>query len=95
MKEDYTRKEWDAMIKSIHSGQETRINEMIYWHFLECMPPIYSKKGGFLLLEASNHNQKGEALRMWFYKKPEGYFAQLVNETEHVRRSDLIAAGLM
>jgi len=82
--ETHTRKEWDEMIKSLHI-QETKVPRWVYWHFLEAVPPIYSKQTGFLLGEPDDHDEDGNALRLWFYgTEKTGFYGQRVNEKYHI-----------
>jgi hypothetical protein len=45
-------------------GESFEIGESIYWHFLECLPPIYGK-GCFYCSEPVRHTSKGEKV---YYK---------------------------
>jgi hypothetical protein len=42
-------------------GQEFEVLKPIYWHFLECLPPIYGK-GCFYCSEAYTHTDAGETV---------------------------------
>lgn len=86
LKQDsYTQREWDLMIKSLHQ-QETKVPEWVYYHFLECVPPIYSKQTGFLVGEPNSHDNEGYAMRLWFYGTSDtAFYGKLVNEKYHIK----------
>lgn len=88
--EECKKEEWNELMKAIHSGQIIKIDESIYWYFLEVLPPLYSKQTGFLLLEPYSHDSDGHALRSWFYGTPEkGFYSQLVNEKYHLNKQQM------
>ena len=76
-------------------GLKADITEEDYYYFLEVLPPIYSKQGGFMCLEAETHLPNGDAVRLWFHRETEKYMCEVVNETDHVKRKQLIEAGMI
>lgn len=81
---NHTREEWKSMMNSLHK-EETKVPEWVYYYFLECVPPIYSKQTGFLVGEPNSHDEEGNALRLRFYGTPEkGFYGKLVNEKYHI-----------
>lgn len=86
----HTREEWDNMINDLHK-EECKVPEWVYYHFLECVPPIYSKQTGFLCGEPYSHDGDGSSLHLWFYGTPKtGFYGQLANIKHHVSKEDII-----
>jgi hypothetical protein len=52
------------------------ILEPIYWHFLECLPPMYCDNG-FFVSEAVTFNAKGQTLYHKITKQNNKFFIQL------------------
>jgi hypothetical protein len=75
-------------------GLTAEVTEKNYYYFLEVLPPIYSPRGGFLLLEALTDTDKG-AVHLWFYKRDDKFFCEVVQRCDHVKESDLIKAGMI
>lgn len=81
----HTQTEWDAMIKDLHKGT-CKVPEWVYYHFLECVPPIYSKQTGFLCGEPYDHDNDGYSLHLWFYGTPQkGFYGELANIKHHAK----------
>lgn len=63
--EQQEKKEWSAFeaikpaLSSSKLGTQFEVGETIYWHFLECLPPIYGK-GCFYCSEPIKHNAEGK-----------------------------------
>ena len=76
-------------------GLKADITSEDFYYFLEVLPPIYTKKGGFLLQEAETHDENG-AVRLWFYgNDTDGYHCEVAYERDHVSRRQLVEAGLI
>lgn len=54
--------------------QPVEVTRQVYWYFLECMPPIYTRNG-FAIIEA-DCDQGGRTIRSRFTQLGERYFHQ-------------------
>jgi len=54
--------------------EPVEVTEEVYWHFLECLPPIYTPNG-FAIIEA-DCDQGGKTIRSRFTQIGERYFHQ-------------------
>ena len=56
-------------------GERFEVGNAIYWHFLECLPPIYGK-GCFYCSEPHSHTNEGEAVYYKLMKTGEKYYIE-------------------
>ena len=71
-------------------GLKADITEKEYDHFLEVLPPIYTNKGGFLLMEPLSHDGSGP-IHYWFHGKT----CQIDYVLNHVSFKQLVDAGMV
>jgi hypothetical protein len=57
-------------------GESFKVGESIYWHFLECLPPIYGK-GCFYCSEPVKHTTEGEKVYYKLSQVNKEYFIEL------------------
>jgi len=67
-------KEIDLNNKSL--GESFEVGESIYWHFLECLPPIYGK-GCFYCSEPVRHTKEGKSVYYKLFQQGKKYFIEL------------------
>ena len=73
-KDNYTENDWFFMIKEMCKCI-VEISEWVYYHFLECVPPIYPKNQiGFFNSEPINHNKNGQPIYYYFFKLNNKYY---------------------
>lgn len=46
-----TPEEWEQLMTAMHSGEQVRVHESIYWYFLEVLPPKYMDGNCFVFQE--------------------------------------------
>ena len=71
---------WAAMSADPEAWQPT--TEAMYWAMLECVPPAAMGNGAFLVGEANNHNDAGEAVYACFMKAAGEYRARYMTRRE-------------
>ena len=61
-------------------GMKWPVTQKIYDHFLEILPPIYTRKGvgGFLVCEAKSHDAKGRSIHSCYYREGDMYWHEYV-----------------
>lgn len=70
--------EWDALWGAMKSNPEAWIptTENMYQEMLNALPPRAWRGGAFLVGEAANHNDHGEAVYTCFRKVGDNYVAR-------------------
>ena len=70
---------WTAMRAEPHAWVPT--TERMYWHMLECVPPIDAGHGAFLVGEPNHHNDNGEPVYAGFVSR-NGFMARYMSRRE-------------
>jgi len=91
LRKEISKRDYDNVV-----GLKAEVTEEDYWYFLEVLPPIYSRKGGFLLMETLSHDEKG-AINYWFKDKNKDgkYMCEIVYRNDHVKFEELVKAGMV
>ena len=71
---------WDAM--DLNPAEWIPTTKAMYWEMLEVLPPEIMSQTAFLVGEANDHNENGEAVYACFKQVNDDYFAKHLTVAE-------------
>ena len=92
---EYTPYSWKMGLQLMENGFLVECSEAVYWHFLECVPPVGMKGAAFLFGEASTSIQDGQSVYIAGTIYKNRHFMQMCTQKQfeagHIFKNTLLA----